>query len=702
MIRHEAAPPLVAPGRIVEAIDGIVVRDPYRTLEEDSPEALIWQADETGRAMGFCRGDLFRRLLPSVEGFLGAEAVFAPVFCRAGWFRQSSDGGLIVSRTLNGSGKVLSPGPREPEDNEAPSFSWFQPSPDGRFVAYGAAEGGGRQGGAQLLRLRVLDTATGEDLPIRIPHVTAAVQWLPDSSGLYIVYGAARATENPERRVGFQSLDESYLFGIEPLRGLGFGARVEISPGGRYLAVRTGRREPRTDWILDHRTGEWRPFLMHVPAACFGAFAGDEYLAVTTWRSPRGRIVSIPLSSADDPATWREVVPETKAVIRDITVVGEMLVVCEFHEAVSRLRVMRTDGTEACEVPLPGPGSIFQGWLHSLGTPAVSPGIDGFAFVHSQYDRSPSLHWYDFGKSTVAEVVPPAMQLADAVILHEQFTADDGELVPVVLVSRKGVVTTPAPTIIFCYGAYNFAMVPGWIGMLGPFVEAGGIAAFAHVRGGGEFGTLWWREGHHENKQRSFDDIYAVAEGLVYAQHTTSEQLGIVGLSNGGTNVCTAIIQRPGLFRAGAALAPHCDLLRYNRDHFCGGVATTGHHQGLHVNSGTWRDPTWGREGADPPPERRRAHFPQAMYPDPLAYSPYHLVEDGVAYPALLLVCGSEDVWCPPWHSRKLAARLQAATASSHPVLLRCWEGAGHIDPVSDPQQVAEWLAFLMAELGMS
>jgi prolyl oligopeptidase len=266
---------------------------------------------------------------------------------------------------------------------------------------------------------------------------------------------------------------------------------------------------------------------------------------------------------------------------------------------------------------------------------------------------------------------------------------------------RRNDLQWPAPTIIFLYGAYNFATVPAWIGPLGPFVEAGGMAVFAHLRGGGEYGSEWWRAGHHEHKQRSFDDVYAVAEGLITSGRTTAERLGIIGLSNGGTNVCTALVQRPDLFRAGAALAPQCDLLRYSRDPFCGGAPIEGNHQGWHVNAGTWRDPAWGRGKSGEPLSERKAHFPQSMYPDPFQYSPYHLVKDGVGYPALLFVCGTEDVWCPPWHSRKLAARLQSATSSSRPILLRVWEGTGHDAPLSEVDQVTEWLSFLMRELRM-
>ena len=282
--------------------------------------------------------------------------------------------------------------------------------------------------------------------------------------------------------------------------------------------------------------------------------------------------------------------------------------------------------------------------------------------------------------------------------------AGDGVEVPVKLVYRDDLdLTRPQPTLIYAYGAYNYASVPAYLGLFAPFVQCGGVFAFAHLRGGGEYGLEWWRAGHHEHKQTSFDDIYAVAEGLIAERQTTPKQLAIVGLSNGGVNVCVAVAQRPELFKAAVALAPQCDLLRYGRDPVSGGAPIEGHHRGLHVNGGTWRDLDWGRQSlGDPVPRDPQAHFPESQYPDPFAYSPYHNLRDGESYPATLIVCGSEDVWCPPWHGRKFAARLHRANASSNPVLFRVWDGAGHSAPFHDePERLAEWLGFIMHHLDL-
>jgi prolyl oligopeptidase len=687
---------------VIESIDGITVIDDFRWLEPEDAATQEWERvqDENARRrlssapwLGRVKGELPRHL--------AAMRLSAPVAAGNLYFQRAYSGELICSELAVGDGKYFLPGTKETTDRESPTFDWFQPCPNGRYVAYGAPEGGGLQGGAQLLRLRILDARTGLDLGIRIPHVAAGLAWLPDSTGFYFMRGLKSASVCPDRRVSFYSMVDGE-FHDEPLRGLGFASQLQISKDGRYLSVVTGTREPRADWILQRDDGSWRPFLMEVPATCFGFFANDDYFALTNWKSPHGRIVKIPLGTHSVTSSWMEIVPQTERTKRNLVEVGEYLLVGELDSCNVCLSLYDRSGGLVSDALLPDSGSVTTdagtGWFQHLTEPMVSADPNGLFFVHSDYARAPNLFRFDF-KTRQLEQLTREGWFENWEVEDKSFTASDGESVPVELVYRNDC-RFPAPTLIYTYGAYNFATVRSWIGVLGPFVEAGGVAVFAHIRGGGEFGTEWWRAGHHEHKQQSFNDIYSVAEGLISAQIGAAERIGVWGLSNGGLNVCTAIVQRPDLFRVGIALAPHCDLLRYSRDPFCGGAPIEGHHEGLHVNGGTWRDPIWGKQGTDT--ANVRAHFEQSMYPDPLQYSPYHLVKEGTRYPSLMLVCGREDVWCPPWHSRKFAASMQAATTSSNPILFRVWEGAGHEHPMRELEQIAEWLSFAMQELGMS
>jgi prolyl oligopeptidase len=176
------------------------------------------------------------------------------------------------------------------------------------------------------------------------------------------------------------------------------------------------------------------------------------------------------------------------------------------------------------------------------------------------------------------------------------------------------------------------------------------VYAIASLRGGSEEGEEWHRAGMREHKQRVFDDFYAAAEWLISAGYTTPRQLTIWGGSNGGLLVGTAITQRPDLYAAAICSAPLLDMVRYERF-------------GL---GELWTD-----------------EFGSAADPNELGwllgYSPYHHVQDGTAYPAVLFTVFDSDSRVDPLHARKMCAALQhAAQAGAPPVLLRRESSAGH------------------------
>ena len=176
-------------------------------------------------------------------------------------------------------------------------------------------------------------------------------------------------------------------------------------------------------------------------------------------------------------------------------------------------------------------------------------------------------------------------------------------------------------------------------------------------------------------KQNSFNDVFAVAEDIIARGIATADRLGVIGGSNGGVMAAAVAVQRPDLFRASVPQVPISDILARVRDPI------------TMVSTLDYGDPS--------DPEMAAIHF---------AWSPYQNIRDGVAYPAMLIDCGSNDPRCPPWHGRKLAARLQQASSNEHPVLLRVRAEAGH-GPVGQEQrrrQSAEVLAFLADELGMA
>jgi prolyl oligopeptidase len=207
------------------------------------------------------------------------------------------------------------------------------------------------------------------------------------------------------------------------------------------------------------------------------------------------------------------------------------------------------------------------------------------------------------------------------------------------------------------------------------WLEQGGVFAEANLRGGGEWGEAWHAAGKLVNKQNVFDDFHACAKTLVDLGYTKPERLAITGRSNGGLLMGAALVQHPEMYRAVVSAVGIYDMLK---------VETTPNGAFNVTEYGTVKN--------------------EAQLRAMLAYSPLHNVKDDVAYPAALFTTGANDPRVDPYHSRKMVARLQAATSSDRPILLVASEGTGHGmgTPLSaEIEETTDMLAFLLHELGV-
>jgi prolyl oligopeptidase len=234
----------------------------------------------------------------------------------------------------------------------------------------------------------------------------------------------------------------------------------------------------------------------------------------------------------------------------------------------------------------------------------------------------------------------------------------------------------PLPTFVTGYGGFGSCVTPSFTAFTTFLIEQGVLFAVAALRGGSELGEQWHVAGKRENRQNTFDDFIAAAEWLLSQGRSARGRIAIGGGSNAGLLVGAAITQRPHLFRAAICLGPLLDMLRYHLFDFAAG---------------------WADEYGSPDDERD--------FHSLLSYSPYHRVQHGADYPAVLLISGDADTRCNPMHARKMAARLQAATRSEHPVILDYKPNWGHtpVQPLSTRiDSLADRLAFLCHELGVS
>ena len=639
--------------------------DPYRSLEVDSAETLAWQLGQNEASDRVLRAhDGFEELRATVAPHLARAVITAPVRGGAHWFRVDS-GPLVVADSPTGTGRVL-------VDPGESSLDWFFPSPRGTRVAYGLSSGGDEQS-----VLHVVETETGEVLSDRILFTSnATVAWLPDETGFAVNAGTAPDFERVDKVLLVHRLGQAEPSRPEPLEVREpYCVYPQVSEDGRYLVAVTSEVEPRADWIRELPTGPWRPFLLEVDGTCNGAFDGDTYVAVCTERAPRGRLVRIPVATATDRDTWTELIPEGDLVLRLVQRAGELLVVGALRDCCSVVLLLAPDGRVE-EVELPAAGLVSRSAGHSVSQPAtandgagVAGDDEGFSFVLGAPDRSAGLYRYERASGRVDELRAPET-LFPFVVTRLTATAPDGAPVGYEVVHRLDLEPASLPTVVYAYGGWNVALVPGSLGANAHLVEAGVALVLAHIRGGGEEGMGFHRDGVLEQKQHSYDDLYAVAEDVAARGIADPARVAVLGGSNGGLMVAVAVTQRPGLWCAACSLVPVTDMLRYN-------VSPYG-ETGL-------------REYGDPA--------------DPAAaevlgaYSPYHNIRAGQDYPTTLVVAGANDMRCPAWHGRKFVARLQAE-ASGGPFLLRVM-GGGHLSTRRGPDLVAEWQGFLLRALGV-
>ncbi len=226
----------------------------------------------------------------------------------------------------------------------------------------------------------------------------------------------------------------------------------------------------------------------------------------------------------------------------------------------------------------------------------------------------------------------------------------DGTMVPLTIVYPKGLERDGShPTLLTGYGAYGTSSTVGYSPTQLAEYELGVVRATCHVRGGGEYGEEWHLAGKEATKPNTWRDFIACAEYLIAQGYTSPAHLAGFGGSAGGILIGRAIEERPDLFAAAMAGVPLADLVRNE---------TT-------ANGGP-NIPEFGST-------KTEAGF-RALY----AMSPFANVADGVKYPAVLVTTGINDPRVDPWEPAKFAARLQAATTSGKPVLLRVDYSAGH------------------------
>lgn len=685
--RTAPPPPPTAPvtrvDTVTDTLHGETFPDPYRWLEQqNAPDTREWLAAQAAYA---------DRILPRDDTRLALEHRLAPLMDRAeiGGPRR---GGDVEYFTLRRSGEEIPAivrrpvtTPREPIDAKAKYDVVVDPlplSPDattkvelvaverqGKYLIYAV-----RDGGQDEQELRIRDLATGQDLPDRFaPALYSSIVVTSEGDGFYYSIRSRQTGARIRKHVwATDTAADPLIFGD------GYGPTTFVSvvqsDDGAWLVFTAAHGWATTDiFALDRKKKGAAPFAVAqgLDARFYPRFVNGELWLRTNLDAPNNRVLAVDLKTPAR-ASWRVALAEQPDVLEDAVVIGNDIYGHYLHEAATRIVKFDARGEHGAEIEVP-----------PMSSAAIRGDGPGQALLTVESFTAPETTWrvdVATGRRTLERGAEIPYDGTTVEVRYGAATSQDGTRVPVWVMHKKGLARTGAtPTMLFGYGGFYAAQKPSFNPQAAAWVEAGGVYAMAILRGGSEFGEAWHRGGMLTNKPRVFEDFIAAGEWLIREKYASQDTLGLTGVSNGGLLVGASLTQRPDLFRAVLCAFPDVDILRFNQ-------FTTNNNMPALLEYG---------DAAN-----------QAQFDVIKRYSPYQNVKANTAYPAVMVSSGDLDTRVPPLAARKFTARLQAATTSGRPVILRYHSKGGHAANYGMPfsrrvQNSAAEFAFLAKELGL-
>ena len=645
------------------------VADPYRWLENDvrnDGEVAAWVAAQNRVAEAHLNALPGRKIFRErLSALLDYERITAP-FKRGGRYFYSRNPGLDNQPALHvrdgasGKDRLLIDPNGWSRDGSMALMEWAA-SKDGRRLAYAVQENGSDW---RVIKIVNVDTGAVLDDTIQWARFTS-IAWAADGSGFfYTRYPEPEAAQTFQAGVSghavyFHALgtpqSADRLVYVDPERP-NFIHSVDATEDGRYLVVySTPGAGNNALTVVDLESADWRYKTLAKADGDFWYLLGNvgtTLYVMTNKGAARAKVVTMDLGG-DEPIV-SDLVPERQAVLAGGGLLGGKLILSYLDDVKSEARRFELDGSPAGELALPGIGTVGA-FLGQQDDAEVF-------YVFTSYNSPTTIYRYDVGTgfSTVWAAPKVPADLDNITVEQRFFASKDGAKIPLFVIRRKDV-TAPAPTLLYGYGGFGIPLAPFYSPPFLAWIEQGGVAAVANLRGGGEYGKAWHDAGRGANKQNVFDDFIAAGEYLKAEGITSARGLAIQGESNGGLLVGAVANQRPDLFAAAMPGVGVMDMVRFPR--FTGGQY-------------------WVDEYGDP----RRADDFETL----IAYSPYHTIRTGVDYPAILAVTGDTDDRVVPSHTFKYVAALQAADLGERPRLMRVDAQAGHGAGKSMDKAIAE------------
>ena len=691
-----APPPATRKQAVTDTYHGVSVTEHYRWLEDWSdPEVKAWSDNQNAQARAYL--DVLPDR-PTIEKRVSdIQHAISSVYYDLAW----SPKGVFAKKSqppLQQDLLVWMPSPDRPDQERVivdpnaldptggTTIDWFIPTPDGTLIAVSLSAQGSENGD-----VHVFDVATGGATDIVIPRVNGGTAggdlvWMQDSRGFYYTrypYPGERPEEDAQfflqvwsHRLGQPLASDRYELGKDLPRIAEIQLEAEPSSGQVLASVQYGD-SGRFAYYVRNSAGNWSKVAGFDDGIAQAKWMDKStLLLVTTKGSPRGRIQTLSLIKPDLMSA-KTIVPEGKEVIvtnffppSQVVVTADRIYLKYQLGGPTEIRAFDHAGG-----PVAGPTVLP---ISSVGELASTGNED---LLYSNVSFVDPDAWYRFDAATgksirTALATKSPVDFSDCEVVREYATSKDGTQIPVNIVRRKGATLDGlSPALLTGYGGYGVNIEPYFSSSRRIWLDQGFAVAVANIRGGGEYGEEWHLQGNLTRKQNVFDDFAAAMNLLIERKYTNPSRLTIIGGSNGGLLMGAMITQHPDAFRVVVSAVGIYDMLRVE----------------LSPN-GAFNVPEFGTV-------KDRDQF-QAMY----AYSPYHRVVDGTKYPSVFFMTGANDPRVDPMQSRKMTARLQDASASGHPVLLRTSDSTGHGlgTPLDEQiQELTDMFSFVLNELGV-
>jgi prolyl oligopeptidase len=670
----------------VDDYHGEKVADPYRWLEDvDSAQTKAWVEAENKLTFGYLEQIPQRAAIKErLTQLWNFERYGVPVKRGGKFFYTRNDGlqnqaVLYVADTLDARPRVLLDPNTLLADGTAALTGW-EPSEDGKLLAYGIAEAG-----SDWEIWRVRDVASGKDRPDELKWVKwAAATFDKDATGVYYSRYDEPKADEVLRSVNYFNKTYYHKLGDPQSKDqLVYEKRDQkewtfapiVTEDGRYLVLfNWAGGAYGTNQILYRDLSKPNAPMVELLMGFDSRYdfignEGTRFWFMTELDAPRGRVVEIDIRSPDR-AKWKTVIPEASEAIEDVSVVGDRFIVTYLKDAASQVKSFALDGSSPREVKAPALSTLAG--FHGLRSDPET------FYAHVDFVHPGTIYSYnvDTGESKLFKEPKLAINPDDYETKEVFVTSKDGTKVPMFITGKRGLKLDGSnPALMYAYGGFKISITPRFSPEFVAFMEKGGIYAQPSLRGGFEYGQAWHEAGMLGNKQNVFDDFAASAQWLIDNKYTSTPKLAVRGASNSGLLMGAMLTQHPDMWGAVLCQVGVLDMLRFQN--FTIGWA-------------------WASEyGSSDKPE----DFKWLR-----AYSPLHNVKPGTKFPPTLITTGDHDDRVFPAHSFKFAAAMQNAQASTAPVLIRIETRTGHGQGRPTTKQIelaADQLAFFVKQLNM-